>query len=131
MIEYKAEPFARPVISGNVDAEAGVVDISVDATRKLSIESEIIEGGGKKNRIVWSQQLSFSNKQKFSEGGFVMVRALYKLKVLDSQKFEQEVKQTTAGRLTSTHNGVPTIIDNFNYPLDLKFTVSNGGSGRK
>ncbi|KAH6918582.1 peptide N-acetyl-beta-D-glucosaminyl asparaginase amidase A-domain-containing protein [Coprinopsis sp. MPI-PUGE-AT-0042] len=113
IIKYNAEPYAESRTSGNVNTETGV-DITVDASRKLSVESEIIDGNGKRNHVSWSQQLSFSNKQKFSEGGFVM-----------------EVSQSTTGRVTSTHNGVQTVLDSFNYPLALKFTVSNGGSGRK
>ncbi|KAF8894619.1 peptide N-acetyl-beta-D-glucosaminyl asparaginase amidase A-domain-containing protein [Infundibulicybe gibba] len=37
----------------------------------------------------------------------------------------QNVKQTATGQVTSTHNGVPTVVDTFSYPLNINLTLLN------
>ena len=36
---------------------------------------------------------------------------------------QQIVNQRATGSFLSTHNGVPTLVDNFSYPLTINFTV--------
>ncbi|KAG2020279.1 hypothetical protein CC2G_005640 [Coprinopsis cinerea AmutBmut pab1-1] len=105
--EYQAQPYAQSRVSGQVDSETGEVNISVEATRKLLIEAEVVEGNGKVNRVRWSQDLSFRNRQTFSDGGSVM-----------------KVQQSTSGRVASRHNGAPVVYDTFDYPLEFNFTIS-------
>jgi len=33
------------------------------------------------------------------------------------------VEQVSDGKVLSTHNGVPTVVDRFHYPVNINFTV--------
>ncbi|KAF5380981.1 hypothetical protein D9615_003958 [Tricholomella constricta] len=99
---YDAPLFAQTTSSGTVGA--GSVNITVKATRKLHLEAHILSGSGKSTHAVWTQELSFSNRQSFTENA----------------KF-QVLRQIASGRAFSTHNGVPSVVDVFSYPLNVDF----------
>ena len=71
---YSVEPFAQS--TDTLSAVDGGVEITTKASRKLRIESEIISGGGSKKRVVWSQDLSFSNTQWYLNNTLVQVTRL-------------------------------------------------------
>lgn len=68
---YSAEPFTQSTSS--LSAIEGGVEITTKASRKLRIESEVISGSGSKNRVVWSQDLGFSNTQWYLNDTLVQV----------------------------------------------------------
>jgi len=49
------------------------VEITTKATRKLRIESEVVSGSGSMKRVVWSQDLLFSNTQWYLNDTLVQV----------------------------------------------------------
>ena len=71
--QYQASPFA--VTSNTGDAKGGEVDVTVTATRKIHIESDIISGSGKKTHAIWTQDLSYSNIQTYKNNASVQVRS--------------------------------------------------------
>ncbi|KAH9857099.1 peptide N-acetyl-beta-D-glucosaminyl asparaginase amidase A-domain-containing protein [Lenzites betulinus] len=102
--KYEASPFAVSKTTGSVGAN-GDVNVTVATTRSIHIEAEITSGSGKKTLVVWSQNMQFSNTQEF----------------LDDFNI-QNIIQTASGSFLSTHNGVPTLVDTFSYPLNINFT---------
>ncbi|TDL27476.1 hypothetical protein BD410DRAFT_782559 [Rickenella mellea] len=105
--KYDAQPFALTTTTGSAGAN-GDLNITVDATRSIHIESEIVSGSGKRNKVVWSQQLSYSNLQNYLQNTTI-----------------QNVFQSTTGSVLSTHNKIPAVVDKFSYPLNINFTVLN------
>ncbi|KAI8989648.1 peptide N-acetyl-beta-D-glucosaminyl asparaginase amidase A-domain-containing protein [Trametes punicea] len=103
--KYDASPFAVTKTSGSV-GDNGDVNVTVSATRNIHIEAEITSGSGKTTHVVWTQSLEFSNTQQFLDNTFI-----------------QNVFQTASGSFSSTHNGVPSLIDTFSYPLNINITV--------
>ncbi|OSD08639.1 hypothetical protein PYCCODRAFT_1441479 [Trametes coccinea BRFM310] len=103
--KYDASPFAVSTTTGSV-GDNGDVNVTVSATRNIHIEAEITSGSGKTTHVVWSQNLEFSNTQQFLDNTFV-----------------QNVFQTASGTFSSTHNGVPALVDTFSYPLNINLTV--------
>lgn len=71
IVSRSVEPFAQTTDS--LLAIDGGVEITTKAIRKLRIESEIISGNGLKKRVVWSQDLVFSNTQWYSNDALVEV----------------------------------------------------------
>lgn len=70
--KYKADPYPVAKVTGNV-AENGDVNVTVSASRSLTIEAEIIAGSGKRTLVHWSQDLSFRNDQVFTDGANTQV----------------------------------------------------------
>ncbi|EPQ58116.1 hypothetical protein GLOTRDRAFT_136892 [Gloeophyllum trabeum ATCC 11539] len=103
---YDVQPYAEATTTGSVGD--GDVNITVKATRNVHIESEITSGSGQTTHIVWSQNLQYSNTQYYLNNTYV-----------------QNVVQTASGTVLSTHNGVPSVVDTFSYPLDINYTVLN------
>ncbi|CDO72908.1 hypothetical protein BN946_scf185002.g93 [Trametes cinnabarina] len=103
--KYDVSPFAVSKTTGSV-GDNGDVNVTVSATRNIHIEAEITSGSGKTTRVVWSQALEFSNTQQFLDNTFI-----------------QNVFQTASGSFSSTHNGIPALIDTFSYPLNINLTV--------
>ena len=68
---YSAEPFVRSTDA--LSTVEGGVEIITKATRRLRIESEVISGSGSKKRVVWSQDLAFSNTQWYLNDTLVQV----------------------------------------------------------
>ncbi|TFK42579.1 peptide N-acetyl-beta-D-glucosaminyl asparaginase amidase A-domain-containing protein [Crucibulum laeve] len=105
MTKYSATPFAQSTITGAV-GKNGDVNVTVAATRSVHIESDIISGSGKSNHVVWSQNLQYSNIQNFLQNATI-----------------QNVFQTATGQVTSMHNSVLNVFDNFDYPLNINLTL--------
>lgn len=70
--QYSADPFSATTTVGNV-GDNGDVNVTVTASRKIHIESTIISGSGKKNRVVWSQDLQYKNVQNFLNNTLIQV----------------------------------------------------------
>ncbi|CCM04580.1 uncharacterized protein FIBRA_06761 [Fibroporia radiculosa] len=107
ILVYDVQPYAETTTTGSVGAN-GDVNVTVSASRKILIESEIISGSGEYTYVVWTQNLEYSNTQYY----------------LDNYNV-QNVVQTASGSFASTHNGVLSLNDQFSYPLDINFTVLN------
>ncbi|KZT26436.1 hypothetical protein NEOLEDRAFT_1162094 [Neolentinus lepideus HHB14362 ss-1] len=103
---YDVQPYAQTSASASVGG--GDVNITVKATRNVHIEAEVISGSGNTNYVVWSQNLQYSNTQYYLDNTYV-----------------QNVVQTASGTVLSTHNGVPSVMDTFSYPLNINYTVLN------
>ncbi|TBU49086.1 peptide N-acetyl-beta-D-glucosaminyl asparaginase amidase A-domain-containing protein [Dichomitus squalens] len=102
---YDADDFAVTNTTGSVGAN-GDVNVTVAATRNIHIEAEITSGSGQTTHVVWSQNLEYSNTQNYLDNTFIQI-----------------VNQSAKGSFLSTHNGVPTLVDEFSYPLIINFTV--------
>ncbi|KAH8106837.1 peptide N-acetyl-beta-D-glucosaminyl asparaginase amidase A-domain-containing protein [Cristinia sonorae] len=98
-----APPFAVTKTTGSVGGND--VNFTVTATRRIHIEADIVSGSGRRNHVVWSQNLQFSNTQDFIDNSNV-----------------QLLHQTASGTFLSTHNGVSTLVDDFSYPLNINIT---------
>ncbi|KAF7789510.1 hypothetical protein EIP86_000456 [Pleurotus ostreatoroseus] len=99
-----APAFATTNTTGTV-SESGDVIVTVKANHDIHIESEIVSGSGQVTHVVWSQSLSYSNTQSFLNNTFI-----------------QDVAQVATGSVSSTHNGVSTVLDNFSFPLNINIT---------
>ncbi|KAF9005652.1 peptide N-acetyl-beta-D-glucosaminyl asparaginase amidase A-domain-containing protein [Cyathus striatus] len=102
MSSYTASPFAQSTLSGTT--VSGNVDFTVNAARRVHIESDIITGSGKTIHVIWSQDMSFQNHQRYEKNGTI-----------------QLMQQRSSGKSYSTHNGVSIITDAFSYPLNIDF----------
>ncbi|KAJ8700144.1 hypothetical protein PTI98_003199 [Pleurotus ostreatus] len=103
IVSYDVSPFAQSATKGSI-GDIGEVEFILKASRRLRIESEIVSGSGVKSHIVWSQSLAYSNSQTYRVNGTV-----------------QSLQQSSTGRITSSHDGVPVVRDVFSYPLDINF----------
>ncbi|KIP09482.1 hypothetical protein PHLGIDRAFT_116276 [Phlebiopsis gigantea 11061_1 CR5-6] len=101
---YNASPFAVTSTTGSV-ADNGDVVVTVSATRDIHIESTIVSGSGKTTKAVFSQHLTYSNTQSFLNETFI-----------------QDIKQTATGAVLSTHNGVTSTLDDYQFPLNINIT---------
>ncbi|THU91154.1 hypothetical protein K435DRAFT_841150 [Dendrothele bispora CBS 962.96] len=101
---YEVDPFANASTSG-VDRGIGNVDVNIEATRFVHIESDIVSGSGQVTHVVWTQDLQYSNFQTYRQNATV-----------------QTLQQRSSGNMTSTHNGVMVVGDVFSYPFDANFT---------
>ncbi|GLB34950.1 putative peptide N-acetyl-beta-D-glucosaminyl asparaginase amidase A [Lyophyllum shimeji] len=109
---YAAQPFASTATTGSVD-DSGDVNITVKATRRIHVEADIVSGSGKRTHAIWSQDLRYSNVQNYLKNTTI-----------------QNVVQAASGTVLSLHNGVPSVVDTFSYPLNINITLltPNGGS---
>lgn len=103
MIAYDAQPYADTQTYGSVSPSD--VNITVTAQRRLRIESLVISGDGTENHVVFEQYLDYTNTQ-------------YYLNYSNTQN----VAQVSSGSVKSTHDGVPVVVDNFEYPLFINAT---------
>ncbi|TFK29941.1 hypothetical protein FA15DRAFT_630689 [Coprinopsis marcescibilis] len=113
IIDYMVDQYPTTSTTGSVDA-GGHVDIRVSATRNLLISSEVIDGSGRTNRVSWSQKLNFKNEQRFE--------------IVSDTETVIVVKQSATGLTSSLHNGRSVLLDTFDYPLELNFTISGPGA---
>jgi len=108
MTSYAADPYAVATTPGSVRG-SGDLDIDVQAKREIRIEAEVVTVGEGKTtsttRVVWVQSLTYTNVQRWRDGGLV-----------------QLLQQTASGTSSSTHNGVTALQDVFSYPLNINFT---------
>ncbi|KAF7322979.1 hypothetical protein HMN09_00077600 [Mycena chlorophos] len=107
MTSYNAEPFAVSSNTGHVDSN-GDIHITVSATRKISITSEILSGSGKLTSVAWTQDLTYVNQQDY----------LSNLSI-------QNLFQSSVGSSKSTHNGASTVVDSYSFPLTINLTNLN------
>ncbi|KIY70925.1 hypothetical protein CYLTODRAFT_346938 [Cylindrobasidium torrendii FP15055 ss-10] len=102
---YEADPYASSSVSRT---DTGDVAFTVSAERTIHIEATVISGSGETTTVVWTQNLSYENKQTF-----------------DANATVQTMRQTASGTTKSTHNGKSALSDVFEYPLDIDFTYEN------
>jgi len=100
---YNVSPYSTTKSSAIVNGAN--TDITVTASRQLSIEAEIVAGDGSKTLVVWEQSLSYSNTQNYIDNAT-----------------SQVVTQTASGTFKSTHNGIQAVYDQFSYPLTINLT---------
>ncbi|KAJ3987341.1 peptide N-acetyl-beta-D-glucosaminyl asparaginase amidase A-domain-containing protein [Lentinula detonsa] len=107
---YEAADF--PVTSATATvASNGDVTITVTASRTIHIESDVCSGDDC-TTIVFDQSLDYSNIQTYLDGFNI-----------------QNVLQTASGTVTSTHNGVAALKDDYSYPFAVNITsLNNDGS---
>ncbi|PPR08105.1 hypothetical protein CVT24_010566 [Panaeolus cyanescens] len=105
MTRYSVQPFSQTKTNGNV-ADNGDVVVTVSATRSLRIESTIISGSGKVNKVVWTQNMQYENTQNFLDDASI-----------------QDFVQSASGTFRSTHNGITVVEDQFSYPLSINLTL--------
>jgi len=103
---YSADPYAQTTTSGSVDDTS--VNITVTASRKIKITSQIISGSGKETNVVFSQDLEYINQQNYLDNTLI-----------------QNLFQSSSGSVLSTHNNVPTVVDTFSYPITINITSFN------
>jgi len=111
ILQYNAQPFPVTTTTGSVGAN-GDVNVTVSSTRQITIKSIIVPGSGPSTTVVWQQDLHFSNTQNYLDNTFI-----------------QNVHQTSSGTSQSTHNGIPVVSDNFNFPVEVDFSVFPDSSG--
>lgn len=74
MTSYSAKPFADSEIAGNV-GNNGDVSVTVKATRHIHVEAKIRSGSGKSTHVIWSQNLEYSNTQRYLNNALVQARS--------------------------------------------------------
>ncbi|KAI9566425.1 peptide N-acetyl-beta-D-glucosaminyl asparaginase amidase A-domain-containing protein [Boletus coccyginus] len=95
---YDVQPYAVTETSASIGGTD--VNITVRAQRSLYIEAVVISGSGQETSVVFQQYLDYTNTQYY----------------LDNAKI-QNVAQVSSGSVLSLHDGAPTVVDNFEYPL--------------
>ncbi|KAG6890692.1 hypothetical protein C0995_005065 [Termitomyces sp. Mi166 len=103
---YNAPLYAQTNTTGNVGL--GAVNITVQGSRDVHVEAEILSGSGELTHVVWTQELAYSNTQSYSSNASLQV-----------------LRQITSGRVISTHNGLPVLEDIFSYPLNVEFAYQS------
>ncbi|KAF8759951.1 Peptide N-acetyl-beta-D-glucosaminyl asparaginase amidase A [Rhizoctonia solani] len=109
---YTAPGYSTSDVKGI--AASNDVNVTETASRTLHIEAEVKTGSGKTTKVVWSQDLNFKNVQSYLNNAT-----------------RQIVDQVSSGKSISTHNGIPIISDDYNYPLNIDFLLvaENNASG--
>ncbi|KAF8844962.1 hypothetical protein BDN67DRAFT_1050060 [Paxillus ammoniavirescens] len=100
---YDVQPYA--VTETTATMGGGDVNITLKAQRSLRIESVVISGSGQENNVIFQQNLNYTNTQYYLDYAYT-----------------QNVAQVSSGSVLSTHNGVPTVVDNFEYPLYINMS---------
>ncbi|KAI9452296.1 peptide N-acetyl-beta-D-glucosaminyl asparaginase amidase A-domain-containing protein [Lactarius psammicola] len=103
---YEAPDFA----TSSVSSSASGVDVSItlNASRSIHIEAEIIAGSGTRTEVVFSQNLGYTNVQNYLRNFTT-----------------QNLFQVTSGGVLSRHNGEIALRDAFSYPLIIDFTITS------
>lgn len=73
---YDVEPYAATSDSGGSWNNGSDADILVNAWRNIHIESTVVSGSGEVTKVVWEQQLDFSNHQTYQDNAFDQVGVL-------------------------------------------------------
>ena len=106
---YDASPFGAAASSASLGSN-GDLNITVTASRSLTIEADVMSGSGRTTHVVWNQELAYSNNQFY----------------LDNLNI-QNVVQSSTGTSFSRHDGETVVQDKFDFPMEIDFTsVSNG-----
>lgn len=108
---YDVEPFAQVMVTGRVSGSAPDVTATTRAIRSLLVEGEALTGSGRIMNYRWQQQASFLNTETYVTNP-------------TSGLITQHVFQTSAGTSVGSVNGVDTVADVFEYPLDLALTYN-------
>ncbi|KAI9435804.1 peptide N-acetyl-beta-D-glucosaminyl asparaginase amidase A-domain-containing protein [Lactarius indigo] len=103
---YEASNFATS--SASSSARGVDVNITLEASRRVHIEAEIIAGSGTRTKVVFSQNMEFRNVQNYLQNFTT-----------------QNLFQVTSGQVSSKHNGEIALLDTFSYPLIVNFTVTS------
>jgi hypothetical protein len=101
---YDVQPYAMTETTASIGGTD--INITVSAQRSLKIESTIVSGSGTTNNVVFQQSMDFTNTQYYLNDANT-----------------QNVAQISSGSVSSTHNGVSVLTDNFNYPLYIDMTA--------
>ena len=75
---YDVAPFARATSTGSAGA-GGDLNVTLTATHSVHIEADIVAGSGKRTKVVFTQDLAFSNTQTYLDNASVQVRAAPRL----------------------------------------------------
>ncbi|QRV90499.1 peptide-N(4)-(N-acetyl-beta-glucosaminyl)asparagine amidase A [Ceratobasidium sp. AG-Ba] len=102
MRSYSVDPFVSPSVKAAANDGNKTVQASISTTRRVSINSELVIGGGEKRVIIFEQDLKFENQQRYQNDGWV-----------------QWGTQLTSGYTISSSNGEISILDTFSYPLSV------------
>ena len=106
---YDASPFGVSSSSASLGSN-GDLNITVKASRTLTIEADVTSGSGRTTHVVWNQELAYSNTQFYLDNFNV-----------------QNVVQSSTGTSSSEHDGETVVRDEFDFPMEIDFTgVSNG-----
>ncbi|KAF8559579.1 hypothetical protein OG21DRAFT_1402188 [Imleria badia] len=100
---YDVQPYAVTETSASIGETD--VNITVRAQRSLYIEAVVISGSGQEISVAFQQNLDYTNTQYYL-----------------NNTNTQNVAQVSSGSVSSTHNGVPALMDNFEYPLYINMT---------
>ncbi|GJJ12407.1 hypothetical protein Clacol_006649 [Clathrus columnatus] len=98
--KYEAGPFGTSSSSASIGN--GDINITVEASRSLHIEAEVLSGSGQSTHVVWQQELKYTNTQFYLNNFNV-----------------QNLIQSSQGTSSSTHNGVTMVQDIFNFPVTI------------
>jgi Peptide N-acetyl-beta-D-glucosaminyl asparaginase amidase A len=106
---YDVSPFGHSSSSASLGSN-GDINITVQASRSLTIEADVKSGSGSTTHVVWQQDLSYSNTQFYMNNFSV-----------------QNVVQSSTGQSSSKHDGKTLVQDTFSFPMEIDFTgVQNG-----
>ncbi|KIK57824.1 hypothetical protein GYMLUDRAFT_46028 [Collybiopsis luxurians FD-317 M1] len=106
MTVYEASNFPVSSSSASISQNGNAV-ITVDASRTIHIESDVCSEGAC-TTVVFDQSLQYSNVQSY----------------LDDLNI-QNVLQLSSGTVSSTHNGIVVLKDDFSYPFAINITTIN------
>ncbi|KAH9169252.1 peptide N-acetyl-beta-D-glucosaminyl asparaginase amidase A-domain-containing protein [Lactarius sanguifluus] len=104
---YHADDYALSTASGSNDSD---ISITVNASRSIHIEAEIIAGSGDRTKVVFTQNLEYGNVQHYPQ----------------QDTYPQHVFQNASGETLSTHNGKTALQDTFTYPLLIDYETGTG-----
>ncbi|KAF8136358.1 peptide N-acetyl-beta-D-glucosaminyl asparaginase amidase A-domain-containing protein [Boletus edulis] len=100
---YDVQPYAVTETSASISGTD--VNVTVQAQRSLYIEAVVISGSGQETTVAFQQSLDYTNTQYYLDNTTI-----------------QNVAQVSSGSVVSLHNGVPIVMDNFEYPLYINIS---------
>lgn len=106
---YDVSPFATSSTQG-VPSANGDLRVTVQASRQLTIEAEVISGRGESNHVVWQQNLQYSNLQLYLQNSTTQARrclpnAPFDGVIIDNLTFRSSSKPAVAPRVRHTMVG--------------------------
>ncbi|KAG6376151.1 peptide N-acetyl-beta-D-glucosaminyl asparaginase amidase A-domain-containing protein [Boletus reticuloceps] len=100
---YDVQPYAVTETSASISGTD--VNVTVQAQHSLYIEAIVISGSGQETTVAFQQSLDYTNTQYYLDNTTI-----------------QNVAQVSSGSVVSLHNGVPVVMDNFEYPLYINIS---------
>lgn len=79
---YDVSPFATSSTQG-VPSANGDLRVTVQASRQLTIEAEVISGRGESTHVVWQQNLQYSNLQLYLQNSTTQARCLPNVRLME------------------------------------------------